>query len=261
MTRKLLLPVLAAGLVVSLVCSVFLYRKLVARLQVEASVRLAPTFLVYREENARLAAPRPALPRVVLFGDSRIREWTSLPADGRYEFVNRGIGGETTAQMLGRLESDVISLRPDFVVLQLGVNDLKQFGVLPSAGRLGEQTRKRIGEIASRLHEAGIVTIVSTIFPVGEIPWSRRPFWSSRTEEWIGKINAWLVEGGAGEGIRVWNCDAFFLRDGRMDPRFARDELHLNAAGYRELSGRLVSLLDELPGSGASGSSYEGGEE
>lgn len=251
MKAKLVLILLAVGLLGSLVGNGTLFHQAVSRLRVEASLRLNPTFLLYREENRRLTPPRPEVNRVILFGDSRIREWSGLHGDERYEFVNRGIGGETTAQMLGRLEADVIALQPGFVVLQLGVNDLKQFGVLASPGKLGEQTRERIGQIARTLHAAGITTIVTTIFPVGEIPWKRRLVWSSETEEWIGRINAWLLEGGMGGGIHVWNCDAFLVRDGRLDPAFARDELHLNAAGYRELSSRMLNFLDGLSRSSA----------
>lgn len=255
MARKLLFPFLLLAFFGAVFSSVFLYHEAVSRLRMEKALRLAPTFLRYRDANARLEVPQSDVLRVVLFGDSRIEEWSGLPASGPYEFVNRGIGNETTAQMLGRLENDIIALRPEVVVLQLGVNDLKSIGILRQSGhsgKIGQQTQERIKEIATRLRDAGITTVISTIFPVAEISWRRRLFWSSETEAWIARINRWLLEGGLGAGIHVWDCDAFFTRDGRMDRAFARDTLHLNPAGYQELSSRLLPVIDEVLQAGRS---------
>jgi len=73
----------------------------------------------YKDANTRLAAP----PSVVFFGDSIIELWDLeqfFPGKG---YVNRGIGGQATAEMLGRFYQDVIDLKPSFVVICGGVND------------------------------------------------------------------------------------------------------------------------------------------
>ncbi len=261
MKRKQLLVLLGSCLLASLLCNVVLFEKAVSRMRLEASVRLAPTFLVYREANRELAPVREKVDRVILFGDSRIHEWTGLSRHERFEFVNRGIGGETTAQMLGRLETDVIALQPAFAVLQFGVNDLKQYGVLGSGDELGEQTWARMKQMTHRLRATGITPIVMTIFPVGEIPWKRRPVWSSTTQHWIRTINGRLRDGELGDGIHTWDCDAFFDQKGKMNPVFARDELHLNAAGYEELSRRLIPLLENLQQADLLKSSSKGSDE
>ena len=69
--------------------------------------------------------------RIVLFGNSRIQEWKNLPRLEGVEFINRGIGGETTAQGKTRFQQDVLALQPDIVILQTCMNDLTLLGVQP----------------------------------------------------------------------------------------------------------------------------------
>ena len=94
--------------------------------------------LALRGGQAALAPPRPNESRVVFFGDSITDNW-SKPGYGGFfpgkPYVNRGIGGQTTAQMLLRFRADVIALQPKAVVILAGTNDI--------AGNSGPVTRRR----------------------------------------------------------------------------------------------------------------------
>src|SRR5271154_2942045 len=78
----------------------------------------------YREANTALAAPKPSERRVIFFGDSITDGWhldEYFPGKG---YINRGISGQPTSQMLIRFPPDVIALQPDVVVILAGPNDI-----------------------------------------------------------------------------------------------------------------------------------------
>ena len=84
-------------------------------------------FYRYAAANAALAAPKPSESRVVFFGDSITDNWSKPDYGGFFPgkpYVNRGIGGQTTAQMLLRFRADVVELQPKAVVILAGTNDI-----------------------------------------------------------------------------------------------------------------------------------------
>src|SRR5262245_54718642 len=85
-----------------------------------------PNLARYRQENAGLAAPKQGEDRVVFMGDSITDAWGRRY--GKFfpgkPYVNRGISGQTTPQMLIRFRPDVIALKPRAVVILAGTNDL-----------------------------------------------------------------------------------------------------------------------------------------
>src|SRR5436190_12585337 len=78
----------------------------------------------YREANAALTAPAPGENRVVFFGDSITDSWHLTEYFPGKPYVNRGIGGQTTPQMLVRFRQDVINLQPKVVIILAGTNDI-----------------------------------------------------------------------------------------------------------------------------------------
>ena len=97
-------------------------------------------FYRYAAANAALAAPKPGEDRVVFFGDSITDNWSKPEYGGFFPgrpFVNRGIGGQTTAQMLLRFRADVLELSPRAVVILAGTNDVTGW---PFASRLSSDT-------------------------------------------------------------------------------------------------------------------------
>ncbi len=242
------IALLALLLFGSLAGNYFLYKKAILFYTREAEVRLAPVSQRYAEKNKRLLNQAKSRPRIIVFGESRAEMWSRERAEnwGEVQIVNRGIGGETVPQIKGRLAQDVLSLSPDLVILQMGDNDLKTIAVLPSRSeQIAEQTYRGIIEIAETIADQGIPVLLTTVFPPAPIELLRKPLWSPEVNDAIDRLNQRLL---AYEkpGVRVVDCDAI-LRDGKhISPKFAKDTLHLNAAGYKALNEGLEEVVREL---------------
>jgi lysophospholipase L1-like esterase len=130
-----------------------------------------PNLFQYQDENRLVGLPEKGKQRVVFMGDSITEEWSNL-YPGYFDtkgYINRGIGGQTTPQMLTRFKPDVIDLEPDIVVILAGTNDI--------AGNTGPSNVKMItdnifsmAELA-RAHQ--IKVVLSSILPVFEYEWAK----------------------------------------------------------------------------------------
>jgi lysophospholipase L1-like esterase len=178
----------------------------------------------YRRENAALPPASPR--RVVFLGDSITESWASFEP---YFFVDdvldRGISGQTTAQMLVRLRADVLDLHPAVVHIMAGTNDV--------AGNTGPTSLADIqGNIASIVEQArahGARVILASIPPAAAIPW--RPQVQPMTA--ITAMNDWLRRYATREHL-VYVDYYRVLRDGRggFKTELSEDGVHPNAAGY-----------------------------
>jgi len=211
------------------------------------ALRLDPTGARgFEDANRRLGPTVPGTARVVLFGDSRVSGWHELPPLPAAEIVNRGRPSDTTAQGLLRLGRDVVALEPGIVVIQFGINDLKNIGLFPErAPEIVQACTSNLEEIVGRLRAAGVEVVLLTIFPVGPVPWIRRPFWSERIPEAIAAVNQRLLAL-AGHGVTVLDCGAVLADDLRLRPRFADGTLHLSPAGYVALGSCVAPTLRKL---------------
>lgn len=204
--------------------------------------RLTPVdFHRYASANAALGEAR-AKPRVVLIGDSRILGWSYGQADTVREIVNRGIPGETSAQLGLRFAQDALALRPAIIVIQTGGNDLVAgMGTSESEAReITSQVETNLKTLALRGHAAGARVLVMTVIPPTSPRWVRLPVWHNRIFAEIARLNAALLAWQPPEGIQVIDLTAAFKAGERLPKEFARDELHLNASGYAVWS----SVLD-----------------
>lgn len=188
----------------------------------------------------------PDRPRLVFYGDSRAALWPAPAAPG-WAVINRGIGAQTTAQVALRFDQHLAPLRPAAVVLQAGINDLKTLPLFPERRtEIVADCIANLRGLIARVQGLGATVIVTTIFPVGEPPLERRLFWSDDIAEAVEVVNADLRALAGGE---VLVLDAYALLaggDGRMQPQYSADELHLNAAGYEALNRALSALLQTV---------------
>jgi len=123
----------------------------------------------YADENKKLPAPKPREQRVVFMGNSITEGW--LRTDSAFfagkPFVNRGISGQTTPQMLLRFRQDVIDLKPTVVVILAGTNDI--------AGNTGpstlDQILNNISSMADLAKTHNIKVILSSVLPAYDYPW------------------------------------------------------------------------------------------
>jgi lysophospholipase L1-like esterase len=200
------------------------------------------------------ASPAPgSAHRVLFFGDSRALMWSPPAGMQGVEFVNRGIGNQTTAQILERLDRHVRPVMPQVVVLQAGVNDLKMIPLFPERREaIVRDCTKNLEEITTRLRALGATVVVTTIFPLGKVPLARRPFWSGDVARSIEEVNASL-RALASRTEHVVLFDAYPLlvdtgngpRD-QVTPAYSADLLHLSPNGYEALNPKLVSVLTPL---------------
>lgn len=180
----------------------------------------------------------------ILFGDSRISEWPTHLLTPLGKARNRGIRGHSTEQCAHRFEQHVLSAAPETLVMQMGVNDLKAIGLFPE--RRDEIVRTCISNIQSfvdRASEAGSDVVLFTIFPVGEVSLSRRLVWSEEIKTAIAQVNRELLAMET-KGVQVIDAgERLEAVDGRIDPAYNRDLLHLNETGYKQLMPALVQTI------------------
>lgn len=183
----------------------------------------------YRDANATLAAPKPEENRVVFYGDSITDGWKIAEYFPGKPYVNRGISGQTTAQMLVRFRQDVIDLHPKVVVILAGTNDI--------AGNTGpisvegiEENMASISELA-RAHNIAVVW--SSVTPVNNYTPRSLDFFATRPPAKILELNRWLKQYCADNQLVYLDYfPAMVDKDGLLRRDLAEDGLHPNAAGY-----------------------------
>ena len=129
-----------------------------------------PQLSRYSEKNKQLGLPSKNEDRVVFMGNSITEGWSTIFPEffeGK-QYINRGISGQTTPQMLIRFRPDVIDLKPKVVLILAGINDI--------AGNTGPSTVKMISDniisMAELANANNIKVIISSILPAKDFPWS-----------------------------------------------------------------------------------------
>jgi lysophospholipase L1-like esterase len=182
----------------------------------------------FRDSDAVLPAPRPGENRVVFMGNSITEGWNRYWSDefGGKPYVNRGISGQTTPQMLVRFRQDVVALKPSVVVILAGTNDI--------AGNTGPSTLEMIEDNLADMTEIananGIRAVLCSVLPVYDYPW--RP--GLQPAEKIVKLNAWMHHFADSTG-NVYVDYHSAMKDERNGMRadLASDGVHPNEAGYK----------------------------
>ena len=195
----------------------------------------------YRAADAAMGAPRAGERRVVFFGDSITDGWHLDQYFPGKSYINRGIGGQTTSQMLVRFRQDVLDLQPHVLVILAGTNDI--------AGNTGpisltdiERNLATMAELARAHH---IVTIFSSVTPVnGDVP-EQREFFDTRPPSEILALNTWLKQYCAANGdIYVDYFSALVDDRGLLRPALSHDGLHPNDAGYKIMAPLAQAAID-----------------
>ena len=183
----------------------------------------------YREANAKLAAPAKGERRVVFFGDSITDGWKLEESFPGKHYVNRGIGGQTTPQMLIRFREDVIDLKPAVIVILAGTNDI--------AGNTGpmslEEIEANYASMADLARVHGVKVVFSSVLPVHNYTERAADFFPLRSPEKILKLNRWLQDYCKVKGCLYLDYFTALVDDkGFMKKELADDGLHPNSAGY-----------------------------
>lgn len=184
----------------------------------------------YRDENARLGPPAPGEQRVVFMGNSITELWQTLDSGffaGR-PYVNRGISGQTTPQMLVRFRQDVIDLHPSAVVLLGGINDI--------AENTGPTTLETIfGNIVSMAELAranGIAVVLCSVLPASDFKWHH----GLEPGPKVAALNAMIRQyADTSHLVFVDYYPAMVDGHGGLKPAFTTDGVHPTLAGYRAM--------------------------
>ncbi len=186
----------------------------------------------YRDANAALKPPAPGLDRVVFFGDSITDIWHIDEYFPGKPYINRGIGGQTTPQMLVRFRQDVIDLQPKVVVILAGTNDI--------AGNTGpmrlEDIEANYSSFVELARAHNIKVIYSSVLPVHNYTPRAAVFFAQRSPEKILALNRWLTDycATASNGCVYLDYFSAMVDDkGLLKKDLAEDGLHPNAAGFK----------------------------
>jgi lysophospholipase L1-like esterase len=183
----------------------------------------------YRAEDAALPAPTPGTQRIVFYGDSITDSWGRHEGLGPFfpgkPYVNRGISGQTTPQMLVRFQQDVVHLHPAAVIILAGTNDIAG-NTGPSTPEMIEDNFKSMTAIAEA---NGIKVVLASITPAFSYPW--KP--AIQPVPIIREVNQWLKEYCDSEHLVYLDYySAMSDVNGAMKPGLASDGVHPTAAGY-----------------------------
>lgn len=196
----------------------------------------------YRDANAQLGAPAAGEDRVVFFGDSITDAWKIAESFPGKPYVNRGISGQTTSQMLVRFRQDVINLQPKAVVILAGTNDV--------AGNTGpvsnEDIEANYASIADLAGAHKIHVIFSSVLPVHNYTPRSQDFYAQRPMERILTLNKWLKEYCAANNLTYLDYfPAMIDEKGLLKRELADDGLHPNKAGYAIMAGMAEKAIEQ----------------
>jgi acyl-CoA thioesterase-1 len=188
----------------------------------------------FREADKQLPPPAAGEMRVVFLGDSITEGWgmkATATSPGRGEFfpgkpyINRGISGQTTPQMLLRFRQDVVELQPKVVVLLAGTNDIAENTGKMTLGEI-ENNIESMSELA---RANGIRLVLCSVLPASEFPWRKGLEPAPR----IKALNAWIKEYAAKNNfVYVDYYSPMANNEGGLKPELSPDGVHPNRAGY-----------------------------
>lgn len=187
-----------------------------------------PNFARYRDANAKLGPPSPSENRVVFMGNSITDGWIRLSPEffqGR-PYIDRGISGQTTPQMLVRFRADVIALKPKVVLILAGINDI--------AGNTGPSTLEMIEDNIASMAElakaSGIKVVLSSILPAYDFPW--KP--GMKPAEKVVTVNTWIKAYAAKNRMIYLDYFSAFADERKGIPaKYSNDGIHPTKDGYK----------------------------
>jgi lysophospholipase L1-like esterase len=196
----------------------------------------------YREANAALKRSPEGENRVVFFGDSITDTWKLDEWFPGKPYINRGISGQTTPQMLVRFRQDVIDLQPKVVVILAGTNDI--------AGNTGpmriEDIEKNYASMAELAKLHTIRVVFASVLPVHNYTPPSQELFEQRHPHAILALNSWLEDYCAANGHVYLDYFEHMVDDrGLMRRELAEDGLHPNKAGYAIMAPLAQAAIDK----------------
>lgn len=196
----------------------------------------------YAAENKKLKPPGKKEQRIVFMGNSITEFWKSDRPFFSSTYINRGISGQTTAQMLMRFKQDVITLKPYVVVILGGINDIAQ-----NQGHVTlEQTFNNISAMAALAKKNNIKVILSSVLPAEDFYW--KPGLQPALK--IKKLNAMIKSYCLRNKLYYVNYySAMVDQRGGLQKIYSEDGVHPNIRGYKVMEPLVQKAIKATIGS------------
>ncbi len=194
----------------------------------------------YAEANKTLAAPKPD--RVLFYGDSITDGWRLNEYFPGKDFVNRGISGQITGEMLGRMQADVIANRPAAMLVLAGTNDIAR-------GVSVETIQNNLKMMADLAEKHSIKVILASILPTSDHHKDTNPRFEmtkGRPLAVIRELNQYIASMCKKRGFTYLNYyDGTVDSSGQLKAELANDGLHPNADGYRVMAPLALAAIEK----------------
>jgi lysophospholipase L1-like esterase len=197
-----------------------------------------PWLAKFKEDDLKLGPPAAGEDRVVFMGDSITQGWH---LDGSFPgkpYINRGISGQTTPQMVLRFHQDVIALKPKVVVILAGINDI--------AGNTGpmtpDETEDNLSAMAEIAKANKIKVVLCSVLPAYDFPWSPGQYPAHKVVE----LNDW-IKAHASEKSYIYVDFYSPMKDDRggLPPTLSRDGVHPLPAGYAIMAPLVQAAIEK----------------
>lgn len=197
----------------------------------------------YKEENLNLGLPANNENRIVFMGNSITEGWLQLDPDFFEDkpYINRGISGQTTPQMLVRFRQDVVNLKPGVVVILAGTNDI--------AGNTGPSTLEMIEDNIASMTEIAkannIKVILCSVLPAYDYPW--KPGLNPANK--IVELNKWIKDYSIKNEIAYADYfSAMADENNGLRKEYSEDGVHPNLRGYKVMAPIIENVIQLVIG-------------
>ena len=193
----------------------------------------------YREDNAKLALASSSENRIVFMGNSITEGWKTFHPEffSGKPYINRGISGQTTPQMLLRFRADVINLNPELVIILAGTNDI--------AGNTGPSSIEMIAHNIISMAELAMINdikiILCSVLPVYDYTW--KPGLNPVRK--ISALNEIIRDYAQNNGIMYLDYYSSMVDDRKgLTEDYTYDGVHPNKLGYIIMESLLETVID-----------------
>ena len=195
----------------------------------------------YKEENSSLGLPKQGENRIVFMGNSITEDWKSLSPNFFLDnnYVNRGIGGETSTQMLLRFRSDVINLKPSAVVILAGINDIAE-----NQGPISiPDIARNIFFMSQLASENNIKVILCSVLPAYDFPW--RPGLNPKDK--VISLNDLIQKHAQEKSFEYVDYFSSMVDERKgLIKEYGNDEVHANFEGYRVMESIIQKSINKV---------------
>jgi len=214
------------------------YSKIYMNKNLDTTIQDWPNLERFKKENKMLGLPKKGEKRIVFMGNSITQSWLDHSPDFfvKNNYINRGISGQTTPQMLLRFRADVIELRPKAVVILAGTNDI--------AGNTGPMTLEQIlGNIISMVELAkanNIKVVLSSVLPVHDYLWRPGLHPDKKIPELNDMLKAYAKEASI---VYLDYFDAMVDDRNGLPKKYSEDGVHPSLEGYKFMEPMVESAI------------------